>query len=40
VDYALDEKGNQVEVCNKVQQLLKINCPFHLAVGDILRKKN
>ena len=40
IDYALDDKGNNVEVCNKVQQLLKINCPFNLAVGDLLRKKN
>ncbi|MBQ8433943.1 MAG: U32 family peptidase C-terminal domain-containing protein [Clostridia bacterium] len=40
VQYALDEKGNNVEVCNKVQQLLKINCPYTLSVGDILRKKN
>lgn len=40
VDYALDENGNNVTVCNKVQQLLKINCPYTLSVGDILRKKN
>ena len=40
IQYALDEKGNHVEVCNKVQQLLKINCPFALQPGDILRKKN
>ncbi len=40
VDYALDEKGNAVEVCNKVQQLLKINCPYPLKVGDILRRYN
>ncbi len=40
VDYALDDKGNDVQVCNKVQQLLKINCPYKLAVGDILRKFN
>ncbi len=40
IDYAFDEKGNPVTVCNKVQQLLKINCPFPLKVGDILRKKN
>lgn len=40
IDYALDDKGNDVQVCNKVQQLLKIPCPYQLAVGDILRKKN
>ena len=39
VEYAKDEKGNPVEVCNKVKQVLTINCPFPLSSGDILRKK-
>ena len=39
VQYAKDEKGNAVEVCNKVKQVLTINCPFQLSSGDILRKK-
>lgn len=34
-----DEKGGAVEVCNRVQQILKINCPCRLAAGDILRKE-
>lgn len=39
VEYAKDEKGNDVQVCNKVKQILTINCPFDLSEGDILRKK-
>lgn len=39
VQYATDEKGNPVEVCNKVKQTLIINCPYKLTAGDILRKK-
>ena len=39
VEYAKDDKGNAVEVCNKVKQILTINCPFSLTAGDILRKK-
>ena len=37
VEYAKDEKGNAVEVCNKVKQILTINCPYNLYAGDILR---
>lgn len=40
VEYALDDKGNNVEVCNKVKQKLTINCPYTLLPGDILRKPN
>ena len=39
VEYAKDEHGNDVTVCNKVKQLLTINCPYPLQEGDILRKK-
>lgn len=39
VKYAKDEKGNDVQVCNKVKQILTINCPYALSNGDILRKK-
>ena len=39
VQCAKDDKGNSVEVCNKVKQLLTINCPYPLTDGDILRKK-
>lgn len=33
-----DEQGQTVEVCNKVKQILTVNCPYGLRVGDILRK--
>lgn len=39
VEYAKDEKGEDVTVCNRVKQLLTINCPYPLQSGDILRKK-
>ena len=39
VEYAKDDKGADVTVCNKVKQLLTINCPYPLQAGDILRKK-
>ena len=39
VEYAKDEQGNDVTVCNKVKQRLIINCPYPLHDGDILRKK-
>ena len=39
VEYAKDDKGADVTVCNKVKQLLTINCPYPLQPGDILRKK-
>lgn len=35
-----DLDGNTVEVANRVKQILEINCPYNLYVGDILRKKN
>ncbi|MCH5151338.1 MAG: U32 family peptidase [Clostridiales bacterium] len=39
VERAVDDKGNEVEVCNKVKQILTVNCPYKLTAGDILRKK-
>ena len=39
IEYAKDDKGVDVTVCNKVKQLLTINCPYPLQAGDILRKK-
>ena len=39
VNYAKDDKGAPVEICNKVKQVLTINCPYALSAGDILRKK-
>lgn len=38
VTYCADERGAPVEVCNRVKQILKINCPYKLNVGDILRR--
>lgn len=35
-----DENDEQMEVCNRVQQVVAINCPYTLQIGDILRKKN
>lgn len=35
-----DTDGNSVEVANRVQQILTINCPFNLSDGDVLRRKN
>ena len=35
-----DEQGRTVEVANRVQQLLTINCPYSLSAGDILRSRN
>lgn len=34
----VDEKGNDVEICNKVQQILKFPCEYPLSAGDLLRK--
>ena len=39
VTTCVDETGQTVQVCNKVKQILTINCPYGLlAVGDSLRK--
>lgn len=38
VTRCVDDKGQTVEICNKVKQTLTINCPYTLQVGDILRK--
>lgn len=35
-----NDKGETVEVANRVKQILIINCPYKLAVGDLLRKPN
>lgn len=40
VEYAKDEKGESVQTCNRVKQILTVNCPYALQAGDILRKKN
>lgn len=33
-----DTEGNSVEICNVVQQILRIPCPYPLQSGDILRQ--
>ncbi len=38
VSFARDCDGNDIQVCNRVQQLVTVNCPYRLSVGDILRK--
>lgn len=40
VEGICDTDGNAVEVANRVQQILTINCPYNLSVGDVLRRKN
>lgn len=37
---ATDERGNPLQVLNRVKQIVRINCPFALKAGDILRKPN
>ncbi len=39
VEKICDGDGNELDVCNKVQQLVTVNCPYSLSVGDILRRK-
>lgn len=40
VEEIFDEQNSAVQVANRVQQILTLNCPYQLQVGDILRKKN
>lgn len=40
VEQIFDEQNCPVQVANRVQQILTVNCPYALQVGDILRKKN
>lgn len=35
----IDENGKKIKVADKVQQILTINCPYKLKVGDILRRE-
>ncbi|MBR2974504.1 MAG: U32 family peptidase [Clostridia bacterium] len=37
VGEVVDDKGNDVKVCNIVQQTLRFKCPYPVAAGDILR---
>lgn len=38
VGNVIDEKGNHLELVNKVQQKIYVDCPYPLHKGDILRK--
>ena len=38
VHEAFDKDGQPLSVMNKVKQIVRIDCPCNLAVGDILRK--
>ncbi len=40
VDKIIDDKGNEIDDALRVQQILKIACPYELKKGDILRKKS
>lgn len=35
-----DSKGEQIDDCKRVQEIVTINCPYDLKKGDILRKAN
>lgn len=39
VSEAFDQSGNKLEVMNRVKQIVRINCPYALSPGDILRKE-
>ncbi len=39
VTEAFDQNGNKIEVMNRVKQIVRINCPYDLSPGDILRKE-
>ena len=38
VENIVDEKGNSLELVNKVQQKIYADCPYPLSAGDILRR--
>lgn len=39
VEYAYTSTGEQVSDCKLVQEKYKINCPYNLSAGDILRRR-
>ena len=39
VEYALTSAGASVDDCKLVQEIYKINCPYRLNSGDILRRR-
>lgn len=40
VESITDADGNAMDTCNRVKQHVRVNCPYALNVGDILRKPN
>lgn len=40
IDYIKDEDGNPIEMANRAKQIVKINAPKALKIGDMLRRKN
>ena len=40
VQTIIDSKGENIDDALKVQEIVKINCPYELKKGDILRKKH
>lgn len=38
IDKIIDSKGEEIDDCKKVQEIVLINCPYQLKEGDILRK--
>ena len=40
IDSIENGKGEQIDDCKRVQEIVTINCPYDLKKGDILRKAN
>ena len=40
IDSIENSKGEQIDDCKRVQEIVTINCPYDLKKGDILRKAN
>lgn len=38
IEKIVDSKGEEIDDCKKVQEIVLINCPYQLKEGDILRK--
>lgn len=38
IEKIVDSKGQEIDDCKKVQEIVLINCPYQLKEGDILRK--
>ena len=38
IEKIVDGKGNEIDDCKRVQDIVTINCPYDLKTGDILRR--